>query len=105
MLLENDNILVEELTDNIKIGGIITRHDYDSPYMFCKILLISDESRESLAILNTEDTVLVIKRYAKEEFIDNTFFIGSKDVRIVLDRNSYNKIREEGLEWIRKQNN
>ena len=75
MYLEKDNILIEELIDDITIGGITTRHDYDTPYMFCKIIDLSDEARENLGIVHKEDFILVIKRYAKEEFIDNTFFV------------------------------
>lgn len=101
MILEGDNILVEELTDDISIGGIITKHDYDSPYMFCKVLAVSENAKEELALYNEEDTVLVIKRYSKEEFIDNSFFISYKDVRVQLDKETYNKIREEGLGWIK----
>lgn len=99
MTLEGNNILVEELIDDINIGGITTRHDYDSPYMFCKVLLISDEAKEILGLL--DETILVIKRYAKEEFIDHTFFVDAKDVRAIISDNTYKNILEEGLEWMR----
>lgn len=99
MLLEGNNILVEELIDNITIDGIVTRHDYDSPYMFCKVLLISDEAKRELGILN--ESILVIKRYSKEEFIDETYFVDAKDVRLVIDNDTYNRILKEGLKWIK----
>lgn len=99
MLLEGTNILVTELIDNITIDGIVTRHDYDSPYMFCKVLLMSDDARKELGIL--DESVIVIKRYAKEEFIDDTYFVDVKDVRLVIDDDTYNKILKEGLKWIK----
>ena len=101
MLIEGSNLLVEELCDDIVSGGITTRYDSDSPYMFCKILLISEESQGDLGILNPSQSILVIKRYAKEEFIDKTYFIDSKDVRLVIDIDTYNKILKEGLEWMK----
>ena len=102
MLLEGKNIIVEELCDDIVCDGIVTRYDPDSPYMFCKILLISEEAQKDLGIINfKEENILVIKRYAKEEFIDKTYFIDSKDVRAVIDNDTYNKILKEGLEWIK----
>lgn len=101
MLLEGSNILVEELCDDIVSGGITTRYDMDSPYMFCKIIAISDEAQEELAILDPKESILVIKRYAKEEFIDKTYFVDSKDVRVVIDSDTYGKILKEGLEWMK----
>lgn len=102
MMIEGNNILVEELCDDIVSEGIVTRYDPDSPYMFCKIVTISEEAQKALGIINfKEENILVIKRYAKEEFIDKTYFIDSKDVRAVIDNETYNKILKEGLEWMK----
>lgn len=106
MRLEGNNILVEELCDSFTSGGIVTRYDTDSPYMFCRILLMSEEAQKDLGILDTElDSILVIKRYSKEEFIDQTYFVDSKDVRAVIDKETYNKMKGEGLEWMTKERN
>ena len=113
----NDNILVTELTDDIFINGVTTIYDSDSPYMFCKPIMVAEEAMYDLMESNTHskiydewkdandeeeliitkkylsNIVLVIKRYAKEEFLPGYYFISSKDVRCVLDVDDYNTLK------------
>ena len=36
--LNEDNLLVEELSDDIVFNGIRTMYDADNPYMFCRVV-------------------------------------------------------------------
>lgn len=100
------NILVRELCDDFMCGGVVTKYDPDSPYMFCKIVNICEEAIDAMNILDSElDYILVIKRYAKEEFIDQTYFIDAKDVRAIIPPNVYERMKGEGLEWMMKERN
>lgn len=72
--LNEDNLLVEELSDDIVFNGIRTMYDADNPYMFCRVV---DSSIDKYV----KGDILVIKRYAKEEFISGYYFISPKDVR------------------------
>ena len=86
--VENDNILVTELTDDIVINGLTTMYDPDSPYMFCKAVAVA----EDVPVLLDCKPILVIKRYAKEEFIPGYYFISYKDVRCSLSEEEYKKL-------------
>lgn len=92
-----NNLLVTELTDDLKINGVVTLYDPDSPYMFCeqvdtkKLENITEDEISSSFI--ADDDVLVIKRYAKEEFVGGTYFISVKDIRGILKRDDYNKLK------------
>ena len=95
MILQGDNILVRELQDDLKINGVVSIYDGDNPYMFCEILNASDEAKSNLKLEDITKSVLVIKRYAKEEYIGDTYFISYKDVRAILNIDDYNKMLEE----------
>ena len=73
-ILNEDNLLVEELNDDIVFNGIRTMYDPDNPYMFCRVVASSGDRYK-------KDDIIVIKRYAKEEFISGYYFISPKDVR------------------------
>lgn len=88
--LYNDNILVEELQDDLMISGTMLRYDQDSPYMFCRVLSVSDEARDKGISL---ENVLVIKRYAKEEYLPGQYFISYKDVRGSILKEDYDTIK------------
>ena len=106
ILVLGTNILVKELCDGFVSGGVATRYDSDSPYMFCKIVAICDEAIDALGILDNEMSyVLVIKRYTKEEFIDQTYFVDAKDVRAIIPLDVYDRMKGEGLEWMMKEEN
>ena len=66
IVLFNDNILVNELQDDLVANGTVVRYDPDSPYMFSEVLVVSNEANEKG--INVGD-VVVIKRYAKEEYL------------------------------------
>ena len=85
MTLLGDNLLVSELQDDLLFNGTVVRYDQDNPYMFCKILNMSEEASK---LFNLED-VVVIKRYAKEEYLPGTYFISFKDVRGTLSMKEY----------------
>ena len=85
--LLGDNILVEELTDDLIINGVVTVYDSDNPYMFCKVVNVSDKVEGIKA-----GNILVIKRYAKEEFLPGYYFISSKDVRCIVDNGFYESL-------------
>lgn len=103
--LLGNNILVSELQDDLVVDGVITMYDTDSPYMFCKIESISLDAFKDLfgeCVFDDDNTVeetiydecinntiLVIKRYAKEEYIGGTYFISSKDVRGIMHKETY----------------
>lgn len=86
--LFNDNILVSELQDDMLINGVMTRYDSDSPYMFCEVEAVSDEA---LNYVNVGD-ILIIKRYAKEEYLSGYYFISFKDVRGCIPKEDYDKM-------------
>lgn len=88
MRLLGDNILVSELQDDLLYNGTVVRYDQDNPYMFCKILCLSDTASD---IFSLED-VIIIKRYAKEEYLPGTYFISLKDVRGTLSYGEYLKL-------------
>lgn len=86
-----ENIVVSELTDDLEINGVPLLYDSDSPYMFCNVERISTDARIELAQLDFEQNdVLVIKRYAKEEYLPGYYFISVKDVRGIVPRETYN---------------
>lgn len=89
--LKNDNIIVRELFDDIVVNGVSTPTDQDSPYMFCEVVESSVED------IKKED-ILVIRRYAKEEFITGLFFISPKDIRCRVSKEYYNMLINEGVE-------
>ena len=93
----NDNIIVKEIYDDIKVNGILTAYDEDSPYMFCEVVDFSLASAGTLGI--NKGDVLVIKRYAKEEFITGLYFISWKDVRCVISKESFEKLLDEGVSF------
>lgn len=84
--MKNDNLLVSELTDDLIVNGVATIYDSDSPYMFCKVLVTCDSETYPVG------SILVIKRYAKEEFLPGQYFISTKDVRCVYLEETYNKL-------------
>lgn len=93
MILQGGNILVKELQDDLVINGVVSRYDSDNPYMFCEILNISEESRTEMKLeKDIKDVVLVIKRYAKEEYIGDSYFISYKDVRAIIDKEDYDSL-------------
>ena len=93
--LLNGNILVEEIYDDIKIDNIVTAYDGDSFSMFCRVISL-DNTVEAELDIHIGD-VVVIKRYAKEEFIGDYFFISSKDVRCVINENNYRELVSQGI--------
>lgn len=86
--LFNDNILVTELSDDLVVNGVVSMYDSDNPYMFCKIVALSDEASVNIDI----NDILVIKRYAKEEYLPGYYFISYKDVRGSLTEEEYNSL-------------
>lgn len=88
--LFNDNILVSEATDDLLVNGVVARYDSDNPYMFCKVENMSDEIDEDI-----QDKILIIKRYAKEEYLPGYYFVSLKDVRGYLTQEDYNKLKVE----------
>lgn len=93
----NDNIVVKEIYDDIKINGILTAYDEDSPYMFCEVVDFSLDAVSALKF--NKGDILVIKRYAKEEFITGLYFISWKDVRCVISKESFEKLLSEGVSF------
>ena len=85
-----DNVLVSELQDDLIINGVVTRYDPDSPFMFCKVLKLSDEAEDFLDYTD----IVVIKRYAKEEYLTGTYFISLKDIRGKMSIEEYKSIKE-----------
>ena len=67
MILLNDNILVSELQDDLMYNGTVVRYDSDNPYMICHVEEVSDEAK-NVSVGN----IIVIKRYAKEEYLPVT---------------------------------
>ena len=98
MYLINDNILVTELKKDTEVEGIVMMQDTaSSPYMFCKVVEISKEARDAIYPDNylerdVEDSILVIRRTAKESFVNNKFFISWKDVRGFMSTEEFNKL-------------
>ena len=88
MELLNDNILVTELQDDLFVNGTAVVYDQDSPYMFCAVLGLSDDAKQYF----TNDDILVIKRYAKEEYLPGQYFISLKDVRGKMSKETYSKM-------------
>ena len=89
IVLFNDNILVNELQDDLVANGTVVRYDPDSPYMFSEVLVVSNEANEKG--INVGD-VVVIKRYAKEEYLPGQYFVSFKDVRGKMTLDEYNKM-------------
>ena len=81
----NDNVLVTELTDDLMVNGVATMYDSEAPYMFCSVV-------KSVTGVFDEGTVLVIRRYAKEEFLPGYYFISEKDIRCVVPEEVYNNL-------------
>ena len=88
--LFNDNVLVEELQDDLLINGVVLRYDSDSPYMFCEVISSSQNAKENK--VNPGD-ILVIKRYAKEEYLPGQYFISYKDIRGSILKADYESIK------------
>lgn len=89
MELFNDNIIVKELQDDaLMVNGTAVMYDQDSPYMFCEVICLSDEASKYIS----KDDVLVIKRYAKEEYLPGQYFVSFKDVRGKMTLDEYNKM-------------
>lgn len=100
-----DNILVQEIVKDSKAGVLTVSQDESSAYMFCKVLDISDEALQNICDFGSrfdEDTlqkrlldgdyILVIRRTAKDPFIQNKFFISYKDLRAVIDKEYFEEI-------------
>ena len=87
MYMLNDNILVTELTDDLMLNGVVTIYDSDNPYMFGEVKDVANE------IDNIEvGDIVVIKRYAKEEFLPGYYFISNKDIRCKMPKEEYEKL-------------
>lgn len=103
MKLLGTNILVKELTDNIVVDGIATRHDYDSNEMFCEVIKMSEEAKEYLYSdgkhTQKSANIVVISRMTKSEFIGSLFFISYKDIRLIMDTEAYKKIIKGEYKW------
>ena len=97
--LFHDNILVEELVKNTKAGVLTVNQDSSSPYMYVKIIksaidaynMLSEQS-DLVRNSNNDDLVLIIRRTAKDPFINNQFFISSKDVRAVITKEYFDSL-------------
>lgn len=81
----NSNILVTELTDDLMVNGVVTIYDQDNPYMIAKVV-----NRDNLTHTVDVGDIIVIKRYAKEEFLPGYYFISDKDVRCIISKEQYN---------------
>ena len=81
----NSNILVTELTDDLMVNGVVTIYDQDNPYMIAKVV-----NRDNLTHTVDVGDIVVIKRYAKEEFLPGYYFISDKDVRCIISKEQYN---------------
>lgn len=91
----NDSILVKEEYLDITVNGISVSCDSDAPYMFCSVVDLSSESKEKLNI--DKGYYIVIKRYAKEEFISGLFFVSWKDVRCSFTKEEYEELMLKGI--------
>ena len=87
MILLNDNILVSELQDDLMYNGTVVRYDSDNPYMICRVEEVSNEAK-NVSVGN----IIVIKRYAKEEYLPGQYFISLKDVRGKMSKETYSKM-------------
>lgn len=97
--LFHDNILVTELIKDTKAGALVVNQDSSSPYMYVKIIKCAinalnelEEQSDLVRNSNVDDLVLIIRRTAKDPFINNQFFISSKDVRAVITKEYFNNI-------------
>lgn len=93
--LMNDNIVVSELSDDIFVNGTLARYDSDNPYMFCKVEAISEEAKSHFSDIDLSTNVIVIKRYAKEEYLPGYYFISFKDVRGIIPAEDYERMIED----------
>ena len=91
----NDNIIVKEIYNDIAVNGILTAYDQDSPYMFCEVVDLSDNAKDNLGIESGD--ILVIKRYAKEEFVTGLYFTSWKDVRCVFTKEMFDIVLRDGV--------
>ena len=80
--LKNKNIIVSELTDDLYVDNIVLMYDDESPYMFCKVKSVDS----SITDIEPGD-ILVVRRYAKEEFISK-------------DQSQNNTRGQQWLEWL-----
>lgn len=96
--LVHDNILVTEVVKDSKAGVLTVSQDESSAYMFVKIIEISEEANSELydkngmKPLDKENQYLVIRRTAKDPFIQDKFFISYKDVRAIIDKEYFEEI-------------
>jgi hypothetical protein len=85
--LKNKNIIVSELTDDLYVDNIVLMYDDESPYMFCKVKSVDS----SITDIEVGD-ILVVRRYAKEEFISNLYFVAEQDVRCIIKEEEYERL-------------
>ena len=90
LIMFNDNILVSELTDDLMNNGTAVMYDSESPYMFCRVEKIAESLAKQYDIYCGD--VIVIKRYAKEEFLPGLYFISVKDVRCKVPKEVYDNL-------------
>jgi hypothetical protein len=85
----NSNILVTELTDDLMVNGVVTIYDQDNPYMIAKVV-----NRDNLTHTVDVGDIIVIKRYAKEEYLPGQYFVSLQDVRCKMSEDEYNNMIE-----------
>ena len=90
IFLYNDNIVVSELQDDLVFNGTVVMYDADSPYMFAEVMNASKSAKDNGIC---QGDVLVIKRYAKEEYLPGTYFVSYKDIRGTMTKEDYNELK------------
>ncbi len=81
----NDTIIVTELAEDLFVDGVFARYDSEDPYMFCRVY------KTCTLDLNVGD-IIVIRRYAKEEFLPGYYFVSIKDIRCKYSEEEYEKL-------------
>ena len=93
LVLLNHNIIIEEICDDVISNGVSYMYDADSPYMVGRVV-----NRDiDLDYLSLGD-IVVVKRYAKEEFTPGYYFISDKDLRGMIDPEIYESTKSNNKE-------
>ena len=87
LVLLNSNIIIEEICDDVVVNGVSYMYDSDSPYMVGRVVNRDIE----LNYLDVGD-IVVVKRYAKEEFTPGYYFVSEKDLRGCISSEIYNEL-------------
>ena len=93
MIVTQDNLLIKEITCDLKTSdGLTLKYDDSSNFIFASILEIG-ELLDNKPIYQDKTNVLVLRRINKVPYINGQYFINEKDILGIMTEDEFKKLQ------------